>query len=167
MKHTIIDERGRLFGKISVIDIFVILVAIAVVAAAYMKFTVLDSTSVSVKTVPVTYELLAKNVRQSVPGHLRRGDDVYTNEGLYMGKVVSVITDASTSASILMDGSYTIAPVEERVDVWITLDAQCSVSDGRYYVNRTFELNVNAEVKMQSKYSYITANIIQISGGHE
>ena len=50
----IVDERGRLFGRISVIDFIVIAVVIVLAVAAYYKYHALDATSKSAGNTPIT-----------------------------------------------------------------------------------------------------------------
>ena len=41
----LVDEKGRLFGKVSLIDIFVILFALVLAVAVYLRFFTNETTS--------------------------------------------------------------------------------------------------------------------------
>ena len=56
----ILDRDGRLFGKISIIDVIVILVVAVLALAIYVKGQ-MPQTGASVTTTPVVYQILADN----------------------------------------------------------------------------------------------------------
>jgi hypothetical protein len=161
MRH-LIDERGRLFGKISAIDIVVILVAAATIFAAYAKFNVVGGPTVTINTVPVTYKVIIRSVRSTSAALLREGDTLFSDNGFDMGKITAVdVADAKTTAP-KADGTYAIVSIENRYDVELTVEVQCSVSAGRYYANRSFELAENSEQKCHTKYVDVTLTITDV-----
>ena len=70
----LMDKNGRLFGKISVIDVVVVLVVLVMAAALYVKNTSLSHTSTRVTNTPITYQVTAYNVRQYVADAIQEGD---------------------------------------------------------------------------------------------
>ena len=162
MKKKIIDENGRLFGKISVIDVIVIIVVVILAAADYVKYGVLDKTSASVQTTPITYTAVASQVSQSNASLLRDGDEIYTDSGIDLGKIINVDSKPSSFASQTVDGTYVMATADGKFDVALTIEAPCSESNGRYYINRTYELSANTEQKMVTKYNSVTATIMSV-----
>jgi hypothetical protein len=159
----IIDENGRLFGKIRVLDVLVILVVLVLAAAAYRKLNVIEDTTTSVKTIPTTYTVIVKNVRQTTADMYRAGDRLYNEAGIPLGVVAAVSTAPGTTVSITNDGTYVVAPVEGRVDMTVTVSANCSTSNGRYYVERTFELNAGADCNLRSKYASVYGTLLSIA----
>lgn len=91
-----LDERGRIFGKVNVVDILVLLVIIAVVAFAVMRMTGSSSTSVSVRVV-----YTAKAIRQvSIPA-FQTGAVVRDDGGTVLGKVEGPVTVKPTLEEFL------------------------------------------------------------------
>ncbi|MDR1299979.1 MAG: DUF4330 domain-containing protein [Oscillospiraceae bacterium] len=158
----LIDERGRLFGKISVIDVVVILVAAATIFAAYAKFNVVGGPTVTINTVPVTYKVIIRSVRNTSAALLREGDTLFSDNGFNMGKITAVDVTGATTTAPKADGTYVKVTIENRYDVELTVEAQCSVSAGRYYANRSFELAENSEQKCHTKYVDVTLTIIEL-----
>lgn len=152
----IIDENGRLFGKISVIDILVIVIVLIAGAALYVKYGVLETTNVAADTVPVTYTVTIAGVRDFTVDSIQPGDLLYDKNG-GGGYPVGTITDVAFSnakkASELADGTLVMGNVEGRYDVVLTVAADGKVSQGRYLVNKTYELNVNSRRTFYTKYS--------------
>jgi hypothetical protein len=85
-----LDERGRIFGKVNVVDILVLLVIIAVVVFAVVRFTGASSASVPLK---VTYTVEA--VRQATVDALQESVELngtVTDEGgTVLGKAVDIV----------------------------------------------------------------------------
>lgn len=80
-----IDGRGRLFGRVSVVDIAVVALIAVVAILVWMRFT----TEV-VSTVPVHLSVFAEKVRDPTINQVQVGDQVHDDGGVLLGKVVKV-----------------------------------------------------------------------------
>ena len=162
----IIDGKGRLFGRISVIDIIVIIVALVLIVAFYIKFNAGDNPFTSRDTTEVTYTVRIASIRLTSANHLRPGDNIYYQEtGAFVGTIKDVeINDAEVTDSIV-DGTYVVASVEDRYDITLTIDANCTISNDRYYINNTFELRVNASYRFLTKYNDVSGIVTTITPG--
>lgn len=84
-----LDERGRIFGKVNVVDIVVLLAIIAVAVFAVVRFTGSDAATVPLK---VTYRV--EQVRQAtvdaIQGAVKVGGTVRDDGGTMLGKIVAV-----------------------------------------------------------------------------
>jgi len=85
----LIDGRGRLGGKVSVIDLGIVLLVVMMLIGAYVKFMVLPQTDVTVESVSVRYTLEITNVREWTRNNIREGDAVFS-AGVHVGTVVKV-----------------------------------------------------------------------------
>jgi hypothetical protein len=159
----IIDENGRIFGKVSFIDLIVVLAVAAVLIAAAMKNNVVEQVSGSLDTVPVEYTVTVRNMRAPVAALLREGDYIWLESGVPAGKITAVKTQEARTESQKADGTYVLGKIESKVDAFITIYADCSHSNGSYYADRTFELNINQELKYITKYAAISGAISDIS----
>jgi len=159
----IVDERGRLFGLISFIDVIVLAAVVILAFATLSKFSANESNPVTTtNTVNVTYTILVPIRRMNEADLLRPGDSLYTDLGTYMGTIKSVSVEEAMASDFLVDGTYVMAKVHERYDITMVVEAQCSFSEGRYYVDRVYELTANVEQWMCTKYSLFTGFIISI-----
>ena len=158
----LLDDKGRLFGIINIIDIAVILIVLLLAAAVYVKYNVLEKTSVSAENTPITYEITIEGIRQSALDTLRSGDTLYSAEGGAIGVISAVSSNPAREKSPLMDGSFVISEIPERYDVTLVIQADGIKKDGRCYVNRTYELNRNSERLLYTKYNSFAAIITGI-----
>jgi len=159
MKGKVIDNNGRLFGKISVIDVLVILVVVVAALAIFTKRSGGETPGAQVSLTPVSYDITLRSVRDSAASCLQVGDTVYADGGYDIGKIVAIDMQDSMVISTLVDGKQVVAPAYERYDVTVTIEVGCSISNGRYFANKTFEIGSNAEVKMYTKYNSATSTI--------
>ena len=102
----LMDKNGRLFGKISVIDVVVVLVVLVMAAALYVKNTSLSHTSTRVTNTPITYQVTAYNVRQYVADAIQEGDLVYDQDystGGTLGAIQSIEVQPSGKLTELQE----------------------------------------------------------------
>jgi hypothetical protein len=124
-----LDERGRIFGKVNVVDILVLLVIIAVVAFAVTRMTGSTATTVAVR---VTYT--AKAVRQVAIPTLQTGAVVRDDGGTVLGKVAAPLSVSPTLEEFLTPEGELKAfdsPVFSDVDIVVTGEARVSGANVR------------------------------------
>lgn len=159
----IIDEKGRFFGLISFIDVIVAAVVILLAITVFTKFGPGDTLLGASNTREVTYTVKIFGIRDSNANLLLPGDKLYAADTeAVLGTIREVEINSAFSVEPTVDGTYVKAKVEDRLDVILTIDAQCSFSNDRYYCDRTYELNGNAEVWMHTKYSEVHGTIMTI-----
>ena len=163
MKRKLIDDRGRLFGVISVIDIGIVLVAFVLAAAVYSRFFSAEVTSVEVESVSFTYQLKVGTVRSYTVDALKVGDILYEPEnGVCLGEIKNITVTDAVSEAVGIDGAYTLVPVEDRCDMVLDIEASGLISNGRYYAGRTFELGANAGVDFYTKYCSSSGRVLSV-----
>ena len=157
----IIDEKGRLWGKISIIDLFVLIVVIVLIAAVYIRSNISDKNMK--ETVDFVYQLELKDVRDYTFSNLNVGDTVYDAKDTVVGTIKQIDVRDATAPSSLMDGTYVIASIENKHDVIISIEAKGTIDNaGRYFITPTFELNINASRGLYTKYRAFQGTIVGI-----
>lgn len=151
-------------GKFNVIDLAVILVIVVLIAGAAYKFRGLDKTSKTASLETVTYEMTVESLRNYAFDNLQVGDTVFDyTSGNAIGTIKNIEWKDATDPFYTIDGQTIEAPVENRYDAVITLEAQASETDGVYFVDRTYELCVNSKRKIYTKYADCTAVITGVN----
>ena len=162
----IIDEHGRVFGKVSIIDFLVILIVVVIGAALYVKFNVLDATSVTAKTDSIIYSISVNGVRSYSVDGFKIGDAVY-DKNSSGGNAVGTITDIKVTdakkAAVTLDGKIVLGNYVGCYDISLTVKANGTISDGRYFVNKTYEVNANSVRTFNTKFCTFDATILRIS----
>lgn len=160
----LIDHNGRLFGKISVIDVLVLAVVVVLAAALYFKSNQ-THTGTSVTNNEITYQVLASGVRNYVADAVREGDYMYDQDrssGGTLGKIVSIEVLSSGKMAEFNDGTVDTVPVEDGVNLLLTIQGSGILSDGRYLLNRVYDLGVNSSRNFYTPYAQFTGVVTSI-----
>ena len=151
----IIDRNGRLFGKISVIDLLVIAVVAVMAVALYVKTNQKEITSTTTQNTPITFQILVRGVRSYVADAVAVGDAVYEvdrSTGGALGTITDVQVSPGSTLAQFRDGTAEYVPVE----------AEGLVSNGRYQLNRIYDLGVNSSRNFHTKYVQFVGSVFAI-----
>lgn len=149
----LIDERGKLFGKFNAVDFTILLIIVVLIFGAFYKFRVLDKTSTKAAMVPVKYTIEVRKIRDYVYQNVKEGDPIFDKtSGNCIGKIVEVKGTPAKDTLMLTDGSYQTVEIQNRLDVIFTIEAEATVSDSGYFVNRNYELVSNSARRFMTKY---------------
>ncbi len=160
----IIDENGRLFGAISILDVAVLLLVAMLAVAAIVKQDVL-STSGTVNGTTVTYTVYCQYMENGLVEGLVVGDPVYDHDqdtGGTIGTILSVEAVPATLATALPDGSLALATSPYFSDVTVTIQGDCAIVDGHYRFNGIYELGVNANRNFYTPFMGFTGYVSDI-----
>lgn len=143
---SLIDKRGRLFGKINILDFLIILFAAAVVFGAYTFFSGDSSEKVS-QSSKLEYDFEITNVNQDFVDAINEGDPIRdSTRGNFMGRVISKSSRKATMLNEdLINGRYVIAEVPNAYDVVITIEAAATITPTNVIVD-------GQEIKVGKKF---------------
>ena len=161
----LIDRNGRLFGKVSVIDLIVVAVVLVLAMALNMKNNHLSHTSTSVTNDPITYQVLVSGSRNYVADAIREGDLMFDQDrssGGTLGKILSIEVLPGSKMAELNDGTVEVIPAEDFVNLLLTVQGEGIVSDGRVLLNRIYDLGVNSARNFYTKYAQFTGTVTDI-----
>ncbi len=91
----VLDDRGRLFGKVSVVDLFVLLLLVALALFAYARLVGTDTAEE-----PYMLTLTVEKVRDVTVAQFHVGDTVTDEGGTVLGQIVSPPTVVKTLVEV-------------------------------------------------------------------
>ncbi|MDR0906260.1 MAG: DUF4330 domain-containing protein [Oscillospiraceae bacterium] len=159
----IIDKNGRLFGKVSFIDILVIAIVAVVVIVVGAKKQIIEQVTGATATTSVEYQIIARDIRETHAKLYQIGDELHPDSVNAPGIITAVEIKPASAPSQLADGTYTMGKIESKVDLIVTIRADCSYSNGHYYAGRAFEINVNQESVFLTKYATVKAYVYSVN----
>lgn len=136
----IIDKKGKLFGKINIIDLCILLVI--VVGISGMIFTVAKiknnssvlSSDKKGEAATVEVGLLLKEVRDVTRDAIIVGDEVFTTtKGTSLGKITKIESTQSKRTVVTDNGEVYSAIVPEKYDVTIYVETQAKKTETGYH----------------------------------
>ncbi len=157
-----IDEKGRLGGKFSIVDLFVILLVIACIGAVGLKLKKAESVSGGDRT--IVYKVLVENVRDfSVDAINSNFESVTDAESK---KVIGDIVDVEVKpASVLVqinDGNYTMTEDDNRNDVILTIKAQGTETDDAYYTSTGRQIMAGEIMNINNGYCQSYGEVVSV-----
>lgn len=162
----IIDRNGRLFGKVSFIDVLVVLVVAVMAIALYVKNNTLEASMTGeTSSTPIVFTVEAENVHLNVIEAIQVGDKVYDKDrssGGTIGVITAIEEMEAGKVERLTDGTYARLTNEHARNLIITIEGSGSVNNGRYAINKIYEIGVNAARNFYTSHAVFTASVIDI-----
>ena len=161
----VIDHNGRLFGKISVIDVLVVLVVIALAGAVYVKNS-RPHTGTSVTTQPITFQVVVEGAQDYLKDNIHVGDQVYdlnySSGNRPLGEITAIEEQPGSKMATFTDGTMGLAEVEDGVNLLLTIEGEGLINDKGYSLNRVYDLGVNAARTYYTKYAQFDITVTSI-----
>jgi len=165
MKRKLIDENGRLFGAVSAVDVLVVILVLVLAAGVYTRYFRKTETSVSAGGDRIVYQLRVQTARQLTADALRVGDKLYESDNdTPIGTIADIDVQPARQETQRADGTMVYGTVENRLDITLTVEADGLITDGRYLVSKTYEINANTSVSAYTKYCTVNGVIWSIGG---
>ena len=158
----IVDKKGRLFGKINIIDLAVILAVIAVVAGVFVRFTGGAGKMVNAAK-QIEFVVKVVGIRDfTVDALERQGAVTDKRYNVVTGEITDVVTEETYFDSTKADGTIVNAPMEERYTSYVTIVTDGKESDSGYFNTNNEDLAVGREYTIYSKYVCTTGTITSV-----
>ena len=154
-----IDENGRLFGKVNIIDLGIVAIVLFMVVGVFFQFRVLVPAATVAEDVPIRYTLEITGVRDWTIGNLREGDTLFLNNE-DVGRIVSIRYAPQQVLVVTGEGELWWGEVPERYVIFLEVEATAIVVDGRYMISRVIPLHVgNSGNIFASKFAQFGATV--------
>lgn len=158
----ILDKNGKLFGKINIVDLLVILAVIVAVLGISARFITIAAENVRQKT-QFSYVVEIDGIRiYTVDALNKKGIVTDINGETVIGEITDVEYKPKTVQSIKSNGESVFAEVPEKYTALITVEAEGNESDDGYFVGNNIELSVGSNIAMTTKYVNSTGRVVSI-----
>lgn len=157
-----IDKNGKLFGKISIIDICFILALIAVAFGAYMRFS---SGAGKIVTTPTKFEYVVKisNVREFTVNALeKKGLITDKKYETILGEIVDIKVEDTEMESVTSDGEIVDTILPERYTCYVTIQSDGKEGEKGYFNKINDEISIGKGFNIFTKYVSTTGSIESI-----
>ncbi len=146
---SLIDNRGRLFGKINLIDFLLILVVLAAVAFGAYKLTKDQDFTIIAPEKKVIVQFYANGLYPFVTANMKEGDLIRTlDTNDPIGKIVRIDKRPAINLVPTADGRMVISNVPEKDSVYIDVEGNAKLSNGVLMAGST-PLLVGNELKIK------------------
>ncbi|MCI8404643.1 MAG: DUF4330 domain-containing protein [Clostridia bacterium] len=153
------DKNGKIKGKVSIIDILVVLLIIAVIAGIAARYGSKVTTAVK-SDKQFEYVLRVENVREYTVNALKKMGKVTDKKSeKELGDVVDVQVEKATQQSITASGEVKNPETPGRYTCFVTIRATGKESDDNYILHDSTELSVGRNIDLYTKYVKTSGDI--------
>lgn len=157
----IIDNNGKVFGKISIIDLCVLALAVLVLLGIGLRQSRIGQDASIIRDVPITYTVEVANVRHWTRDNIRAGDQVFT-ANTQVG-VISGVTYRPYVGTVATEQGVLQGVVEGRYIVSVEIEARGTIDNGRVLVSHSVPMGSgNAHIQITTRYASFTGNLVEI-----
>lgn len=157
----LVNKDGKLFGKINIIDILVVLLIVAAAVFAVVKMTDFGGS----ESMPVAkYEFKMEKVRmQTVEAWSENAMGIIDAENkTQMGDIVNISYEPARELVQKSDGSYCISEHSDRYDVTLTLQANVKETEKGYYTLDNTYIAPGKTMGLSNGYAQTFGEIISL-----
>jgi hypothetical protein len=160
---SLIDNKGRLFGIINIIDLAVLLAVVLLAGGVVYKF-LLKPGDTGGKGNTKTYTVTVKcpMVPESAATRLSKGDRIFYSDTYVNGEVESVRYEDAKEAVLTADGQYVTATHPYLKDVYVTLKVFDDPSSDAIMLGK-YQVNLGKDFTMKTTRVEIMGVVIDIS----
>lgn len=150
-KRGILDENGRFFGRLNIIDLTVfVMVAVLVLAIAY-RFT--SSAMTKQDNCRVRYTLLIEGVRELSLEYYEEGLSCFDKlKQEYIGNIVAVRSEPLDGPVTQLDGSVVMAAQPDRLRLYVDIESDARETASAFLLNGAYELKVGSQINLNTRY---------------
>ncbi|MEE1043230.1 MAG: DUF4330 family protein [Clostridia bacterium] len=159
------NSKGKLFGKVSIVDILVIILIVVAIAGAYVRFNGNNVGAVT-KTTEFNYMITIREIRETNKNLLL--DSVGTDFRLdgkissSMGTLTNVEVRDAIAEVEKTDGTIVSAAVPEKYDVVLTLKVNGTETDTGYFTPEMYEVCAGKEITLTNIKCNVTGYIDKV-----
>ncbi len=158
-----IDENGKLFGKISVLDLAFILCIILLAVFAFLKIGV-NKNHLFVEKTEYTATYKVTGAKKSIVESLSLNDKVYSaDNNSYIGKIEKIDTSPAKIITETSDGKAVSYQSPYKYDILITVSHNGYKDETKgLVINKGYDIQPNSEKKIYTRYTSFISTVIDI-----
>ncbi len=146
------DKNGKIGGKISIIDILVIVLIVAVIGGICVRYGSKITSAVR-SSERFEYVLRVESVRKyTVDALNKKGKITDKKSEKDLGEIIDVRYENATQQSTTADGHVVKPELPDRYTCYVTIQAVGRESDDNYVLDDSTELSVGRNIDLYSKY---------------
>jgi len=149
-----IDNNGKLFGKINILDLSVIILIIAALAFGVMKF-VFSEHKDNVKSEDIiNYTIKIKAIRIGSVNSFNVGDEIFDKQtDTSLGVIKKISHEKAYEYINMADGSITEPrEIPDKYDVYLEMESKGKKSSDGFYLNGNKQVNNTSSIHLYSRY---------------
>jgi len=156
------DKNGKLFGKISIVDLIVLLLVLAIAAGSVWRFTSPDA-ALNQADATINFTVRIEGVRDFTLENYRVGLRVYDRQaGQFIGHISNIRYTNFYESHPHFDGTVAWVAVPDRLTIYLDITANGRVTPTAVYVEGTYEIAAGSLRYINTKYVQTSGRIYSV-----
>lgn len=145
---SLIDEKGRILGRVNIIDLLLVLLVAALVLGSLYKLDLFNRFQPQEQ--PVAVSVIIDDVRSYTADALQEGDPVWESvENAFIGRIVKKEVRPARKVVPRADGSLVESESPTRYDVILTIEGSLVVKGSDIYVGKK-DIKIGSKVYIKT-----------------
>ncbi len=158
----LINKEGKLFGKVSIIDIFALILVVVMALGIYMKFFRTVETT-AVENCTIEYEYKVTDVRMYSVTALKQSEKIFDEKTKeYMGEIVNVEYTPSIQKAELSDGRVVMTEAPDKYDAVVKIRVKGGVNSAGYFTEENKSICAGSKCITKTKFAKTEGEIISV-----
>ncbi len=160
----ITDNKGKVFGKLNIIDLLIIFIVLIAIVSTVFKFSFSSQKEASVKKNDIVECMLkVENVRMYTINAFDEGVDVYDEStAKVIGKIKKFEYEPSMQYLTKNDGSVVKSVMPERYNAYITLECPVKSTKEGYILNGNNLITNLSTLRVSTNKVEVVSKVINI-----
>lgn len=160
----VMDQKGKLFGKISIIDLLILVFVIVAVAATAYKFQFSAHKDVNTANGQIVYTLKVQSIRDFSADQFAVGDAVYDKESnKEIGKIAQIRKEDAEDFVNMADGTFVMQDIPNKYDVYLTIESDARITDEGYFANGTKQIGAYSNLNVYTQKVEVNARVQDVA----
>ncbi len=161
-----LDEKGRIFGKVSLIDLAVVLVLVgAAVWFGYSMFGKNLKSEVAAREQETEIVVVTTGIRTTTAEAIAKGGRIFEfKTGACIGEVVSVSTEPAVVTLIEGGGKWVQMESPDRVNAFVTIKGIARLGENVITMSGV-EIRVGGSLNLQTKFCVFQGHVMTMDLG--
>ncbi len=156
----IIDQKGKLFGKINIVDLLIILFVLVAVGATVYKFQFSAHKDVNTADGQIEYTLKVQGVRDFTANQFAVGDEVFDKEtNKSIGTITGIRQEDAEEFVNMADGTFVMQTIPDKFDLYITIVSDARMNDEGYFANGTKQIGAYSTLNVYTQKVEVYAQV--------
>lgn len=166
MDMPLFDEKGRIFGKFNILDLFIIIMILILAAGGFYKISRVNPTD-NIRPKPVELKIIVINREKIGVDMIKVGDILKEYDtGTVLGEIKEVEVHPASTEVITTEGEIKIAEIPDRYDLIITIDGEAIVTENSIISGKS-ELRIGSKLVLRTKTYALDSIILEVNQKEE
>lgn len=162
----LMDSKGKLFGKISIVDILIVVLIAAAACGAYFRFHGNNSEIVA-NDAEFYYVIEIKNIRETNKDMLLKSIGTPFELAGKVQSTMGELVDANAKIAVdyvtKTDGEIVAAEIPERYDVTLKFKVLGRINEFGFFTPEMHEISAGKEYNIKNKYCQVSGFVQQVN----